>query len=99
MLMVTVGIAVPLGSGLDFFKHHINVCAWFCLLEANDRSFHTVPQAVPPHSMPGLAFVVGSLLALLQRMGQVSGPAQTRSTSSQMPRAHTVLGCTLRVPG
>ena len=101
MLMVTVGIAVPLGSGLDFFKHHINVCACMvlCLLEANDRSFHTGPQAVPPHSMPGLAFVVGSLPALLQRMGQVSGPAQTRSTSSQMPRAHTVLGCTLRVPG
>ena len=37
------------------------------------------------------------LPALLQRMGQVPGAAQTCSTSSQMPRAHAVLGCALRV--
>ena len=70
-----------------------------CLLEANDRSFHTGPQAVPPHSMPGLALLVGSLPALLQQMGQVPGPAQTRSISSQMAQAHTVLGRALRVHG
>ena len=76
-----------------FSASHKCVCMVLCLLEANDRSFHTGPQALPPHSMPELALLVGSLPALLQRLGQVSGPAQTRSISPGVsPPLHPMAG-------
>ena len=100
--MVTVGIVVPWGSGLNFFQHHIhvNVCVWFCACwrQIIDH-FTPVPRLYQHIRCQGWPCLVGSLPALLQRMGQVSGPAQTRSISSQMSQAHTVLGRALRVHG